>query len=51
MCISAPWADSLEIIALLPVKKCLGINPMGLSAPRAKYLQISSLQTVKHVMD
>ena len=35
MGISAPWANSNDIIALKPVKKILVINPMGLSTPWA----------------
>ena len=33
MGLSAPWADSIDVIALLTVKKWLGINPMVISAP------------------
>ena len=29
----APWADSLEMIYLRPVKKVSEMNPMGISAP------------------
>ena len=47
MGLSAPWADSLDIIALQLVKKWMGINPMGLSAPWDDYLDIISLQTDK----
>ena len=45
MVISAPWSDSLDIIALQPVKTLLGINPMVLSSPRAESLDIIVLQT------
>ena len=46
MGLSAPWDNSLEIIVMNPVKKLLGINPMGLSDPRAKYLYIIVFQIV-----
>ena len=46
MGLSAPWDDSLEIIVINPVKTLLGINPMGLSDPRAKYLDIVAFQIV-----
>ena len=46
MVLSAPFSDSLEIIALYPVKKLRGINPMELSAPRDESLEIIVLQPV-----
>ena len=42
MGMSTPRSDSLEIIALQPVKKRLGINPMGRSAPWDDSLDIIS---------
>ena len=47
MVIIGPWADSLNIIALQTALFFLGITPMGLSAPRADYLEIVALQKVK----
>ena len=47
MNISEPWAKSLDIIALHQVKKCLGINPIGLIVPWAKYLEIIDFHTAK----
>ena len=44
-----PWYDSLDNIALYPVKKWPGINPMGLSAPRVDSLGIIALQTTREV--
>ena len=43
----APWVDSIEIIALRPVKQLLGDNPMVLSVPRTEYFDIIALQIVK----
>ena len=43
----APWDDSLDIIALHPVKKLPGINQMGHSAPWAESLDIIALNTAK----
>ena len=48
---SAPWDNSLEIIALYPVKILLGINPMVLSAPRDESLENISLHKVKNFRD
>ena len=48
MSLSVPWSDSLDIIALKPVKKVLGINPLGFSAPWAESLVIISLHPVKN---
>ena len=48
MSLSAPWADSLDIIALNPVKKIPEINPMGLSAPWSDSIDIFALQTAKN---
>ena len=47
MDLSSPWDDSLDIIALQPVKKWLRINKMGLSSPWANYIDIITLQTAK----
>ena len=47
MGLSDPWYDSLDIIALKPVKKCLGINPMGLSVPWDDSLDIIATQKSK----
>ena len=44
---SSPWADSIDIIALKPVTKKLGINPMVLISPWADSLLIIALQAVK----
>ena len=43
--LSAPWAESLDIIDLNPAKK-LGINPMGFSAPWDDHLDVISLRPV-----
>ena len=47
--LSAPWGDSLDIIAFQPVKKLLWINPTGLSAPREDSLDMISLRTLKNL--
>ena len=47
MGLSAPWADSNDIIALQTVKKLPWVNPMGLSVPMADSLDIISFQTDK----
>ena len=47
MGLSAPWDDSLDIIALQPVKKCLEINQMGVSVPCSNSLYINFFQTDK----
>ena len=47
MGLSAPWADSIDIIYSHPVKKWLGINPTGLNTPWAEYLAIITFQTAK----
>ena len=47
MVLSTPWADSLDIIALLPVKKLTWVNPMGLSVLMANSLYIIYFQTDK----
>ena len=49
MDINAPWDDSIEIIVLKPVKKLLGINPMGIIAPRDDSLEIISLQKLNNI--
>ena len=46
MGLSAPRTNSLEIIALKPVKKLIRINPIILSAPWADSLDIISLNPV-----
>ena len=46
MVLSAPWDDSLMIIALQRVKQLLGINPMGNSAPWDDSLEIIALDIV-----
>ena len=48
MGLSAPRADSFEIIALQPVKKLIEMNPMSLSAPWDDYLDIIYLKPVKY---
>ena len=48
MVVSDPWSDSIDIIALNTVLKYIGINQMGLSAPWAESLVITSLQSVKN---
>ena len=42
----AAIADSLEIIALQPVNKLIGINPMGLSSPMYDSIDIITLKKV-----
>ena len=49
MSFSDPWADSIDIIALQPVEKWIGIIPMILSAPRDNSLVNILLQIVKKV--
>ena len=49
MGLSAPWADSILIIALRPVKTFLEINPMVNISPWADSLDIISLQTSKNI--
>ena len=44
---SAPWADSLDIIALHLVNILLGINPMGLIAPWEDSLEIIDFNPIK----
>ena len=46
MGLSAPRVKSLDIIALLPVKKIPGMNPMGLSANWADSLDTIELNKV-----
>ena len=46
MSLSAPYTNSLDNIYLNPVKKILGINPMGLIDPWANSLYIIALQPV-----
>ena len=45
----APRDDSFDIIGLCPVKKLIGINPMGLSAPWDDSLYNIFLDTVKQI--
>ena len=47
MGLSAPRADSLDIIDLHPVKKVTGIISMDLSAPWDDSIDIVALQPVK----
>ena len=47
MGLSAPRADSLEIIALQPVRKFIGINPTRLIDPWSGALDIIDLNTFK----
>ena len=47
MGLSAPWAESLDIISLRPVKKFPRVNPMGLSVPMADSLDIIAFQADK----
>ena len=45
MGLSSPWADSIDIIALHPVKKWLGINPMVISVPWDDSIDIIAFRT------
>ena len=47
MGLSAPWADSLDIITFQPVKKWPWVKPMVLSVPWNNYIDIVSLHTAK----
>ena len=47
MGISSPWTNSLDIIALHPVKKRPGIDPMGLIDLCVDSLDIIALHTFK----
>ena len=47
MGLSAPWDDSLDIIALHTVKTLPWVNPMGLSIPMFDSLDIISFHTAK----
>ena len=47
MGLSAPRSSSIDIIALYPVKKLIGINPMRLSDPCADSLDIIAFNPVK----
>ena len=47
MGLSDPRSDSIEIIALQPVKKLIGINPMRLSSRWEESLDIIALKSVK----
>ena len=44
MGLSSPWADSLDIIALNPVKKLPWVIPMVLSIPMDDSIDIIDLQ-------
>ena len=46
MLLFAPMSDSLDIIALRPVKQLIGINPMSLSSPWEESLGIIALNSV-----
>ena len=46
MRLSAPWYNSLDIIALYPVKILQGIDQMVISSPWADYPDIIDLKTV-----
>ena len=48
MVLSAPWEKAFVIISLQLVKKLLGINPMVLSFPWAKYNEIIALDPVNN---
>ena len=50
MGLSAPWAYSLDMISLNPVKKLMGFNPMSLSVPWADYLIIIALNPVLKIL-
>ena len=50
MGLSAPFVDSIDIIALTPVLKILGIAPIGLSSPWDGSLLIIALQPVKQLL-
>ena len=50
MGLSTPWAYSLDIIALRPVKRRLGITPMVLSDPRDDSFDIIALYTAEKNM-
>ena len=47
MDLSAPWDESLDIIALYTVKILPWVNPMGLSIPMFDSLDIISFHTAK----
>ena len=47
MGLGAPWYKYHEIIALQPVKKLQGMDPMGLNAHWDDYLEMIYLQSVK----
>ena len=51
MILSYPWADSIDIIDLKPVKKIPGIKPMGITTPWAVFIYIIALQPVKNVWE
>ena len=51
MGLSAPWAESIDIIDLQPVKKLIGINHMSLSDPWADSIDIIALNPVKNTRD
>ena len=43
---SDPMADSFQTIALQPVKRIIGINPMVLTSPWNEYIDIISLKSL-----
>ena len=47
MGLSAPWDDSLDIIALQPVQNWLEMNPMGRSVPWDDFLYVIAFHTAK----
>ena len=47
MGLSTPWANSIDIIGLQPVKILPRVNPIGLSFPMADSLDIISFQIDK----
>ena len=48
MGLSAPLANSIEIIVLQPVLKLPGIKTMVLTNPRDEYLDINSSNPIKN---
>ena len=48
---SAPWSNSLDIIALNPEIYILGIKPKGLTAPWHESLDIIALHQVKKSLE
>ena len=50
MGLSDPWVESVEIIALRPVIKMQGMNPMVLSAYWENSFDMASLRSVRKIM-